>query len=110
MDGMIKRVELRASQSAVETEALKVLYAYEELLRLKHNGRRVRAIYTWRMFDNHGIIETIERLMRTSKKQPGFKELVKDGKKDLTFEALVVRHPGSFTQEAVKRSKQRLEE
>ncbi len=111
MDGMIKRVELRASQSAVETEILKVLYDYEELvLKAKNNGRRVRAIYTWRMFDEHGIIEAIERLMRTRKRQTGFNGLREMGLQYSTFEAVVVRHPKSFTPEAVKRAKQRLEE
>ena len=111
MDGMIKRVELRASQSAVETEVLKTLYAYEErVLRVRNNGRRVRAIRTWRMFDDHGIIPAIGIMMRTRKKHPGLIGLIEIGRQDLRFEALVLRHPESFSQEAVKLAKQRLDE
>jgi hypothetical protein len=111
MGDMIKRVELRASKSAVEIEILKLLYDYEELVLKKRNkGRNVRATYTWRMFDNHGIIEAIERLMRTRNRQTGFNELGGVGLKNATFEAVVVHHPETFTKEAVKRAKERLQE
>lgn len=109
-----RRVELLASAHGayndVELEALKAVYAYEEILMMKHNGRRVRASYTWRMIGQHGIIETIERLVRTRKSQSGFVELAKMGMQDLTFEAVVLRNPKSFTQEALSRARQRLGE
>jgi hypothetical protein len=111
MGDMIKRVELRASKSAVEIEILKVLYEYEELVLKKRNkGRNVRAIYTWRMFDKHGIIKAVERLMRTKKRQSGLSGLTEMGLQDLTFEAVVMRHPESFAKDVVQRAKERLQE
>lgn len=113
MDEIIKRIERKASehrhQSAVEIDALESVYAYEEFLMAKHNGRRVRATYTWRMLKKRGTIEALERLMRSTKIHPGLIALIKMGLKDLTFEAVVLSHPDSFTEEAVKRAKERLE-
>ncbi len=75
-----------------------------------HMGIDAAGEALWRMFDNHGIIEAIERLMRTRNRQTGFNELGGVGLKNATFEAVVVHHPETFTKEAVKRATERLQE
>jgi hypothetical protein len=108
-----RAVELRAAshgiKSAVELELLKALYAYEEVLSEK-NKRRTRASRTWQMIDRHGIIVAAERAVNRKIEATGYKVLVAMGLHDLTFEAVIVRHPDKFSQEVVARAKERLEE
>ena len=108
-----RAVELRAAEhglkSVLELELLKAVYAYEEVLSEKHK-RRTRASYTWRMIDRHGIITAAERAVNRKLETKGFKELVAMGLDDLTFEAVIIKHPDKFSPEVVTRSKERLEE
>lgn len=108
-----RAVELRAAshgiKSKVELELLKALYAYEEVLSEK-NKRRTRAARTWQMINRHGIIAAAERAVNRKIEATGYKLLVAMGLHDLTFEAVIVRHPDKFSQEVVTRSKERLEE
>jgi hypothetical protein len=108
-----RAVELRAAshgiKSTVELELLKALYAYEEVLSEK-NKRRTRATRTWQMIDRHGIIGAAERAVNRKIEATGYKVLVVMGLHDLTFEAVIVRHPDKFSQEVVARAKERLGE
>jgi len=108
-----RAVELRAiahvNKSAVEIELLKALYAYEEVLSEK-NKRRTRASRTWQMIDRHGIIGAAERAVNRKIEATGYRVLVAMGLHDLTFEAVIVRHPDKFSQEVVARAEERLEE
>jgi len=107
-----RKVELLASaygaKSAAEIEALKAIYAYEEVL-FEKNGRKTKASRTWQMVGRHGIIGAVERAVNRKDDPVGFTVLVDMGMMDLAFEAIVVRYPELFSQEAVSRSKQRLE-
>lgn len=106
-----RSVELRAaahgSKSNVELELLKALYAYEEVLSEK-NKRRTRATRTWQMIDRHGIIGAAERAVNRNIEAAGYKLLAAIGLHDLTFEAVIVRHPEIFSQEVIERAKERL--
>jgi hypothetical protein len=112
-----RAVELRADAhatklgvtNAVEREALRVIYAYEEILFKKH-GRKVRANYTWRMVKDHGIIGAVERAVNRPTDASGYLALVEMNMQDIAFEAVVLRHPDHFSAEAVQRSAQRLKE
>ncbi len=112
-DARRRAVELRAAshglKSVVELELLKAVYAYEEVLYEKNN-RRTRAAYTWRMIEKHGIITAAERAVTKRTQTKGYKELVAMGLQDLTFEAVIVRHPGKFSQTVFAQAKERLEE
>ena len=107
-----RAVELRAiahgSKNAVETELWKALYAYEEVLFEKHK-RRTRATYTRRMIDKYGIIMAAEKAVSNKKETKGYIELVAMGLHDLTFEAVIVRYPQTFSPEVVTLAKARLE-
>ncbi len=106
-------VELRASahgaKSDVEIKALQAIYAYEEALTAKR-GRRTRASRTWQMVKRLGIIETMERLVKRKDATTGYTTLAEIHMLDLAFEAVILRYPEFFSQEAVKRSRERLEE
>lgn len=108
-----RAVELRAiahgGKSAVEIELLQALYAYEAVL-TKKNNRKTRASRTWQMFDRHGIISGAERAVNRPVEAMGYKLLVDMGMQDLTFEAVIVRHPADFVSETVALAKARLEE
>jgi hypothetical protein len=102
----LRAVELRAesfgSGSSVEKEALQAVYAYEEVLSAK-NGKRTRASGTWQMIKRHGILGAVERAVNRSTDPQGYTALVEMGMEDLAFEAVILRHPQSFSEEAIKR-------
>ncbi len=108
-----KAVELRAeSHGAItqaEREALQAVYAYERALEEKH-GKAVRANRTWQMIKRHGIIKAVERAVDRPAETSGYKALLEMGMPDLAFEAVVCRHPDVFSQEAVSRAQERLQE
>lgn len=108
-----RAVQLRAqshgSKSAVETELLEAIYAYEEVLS-KKNNRRTHANRTWQMVKHYGIINAAERAVNRPADAMGYRVLVEMGFKDLTFESIIVRFPSEFDPELVKLSRKRLQE
>ena len=108
-----KAVELKAAkenaETAAEREALRAVYAYEKGLSLK-NGRNTRASRTWQMIKKHGIIEAVERAVNRKTETQGYTILVEMGMQDFAFEHVVLRHRELFSQEAIERSKERIEQ
>jgi hypothetical protein len=106
-----RAVELRAAlhraQSVAEQEALKAIYAYEEILSVKR-GRRTPASRTWQMVKRHGIIGAVERAVNRTTDASGYTALAEIGMLDLSFEAVILRHPDSFSANALARAKERL--
>lgn len=107
-----RAVELRAAAhgaaTVAEREALEAVYAYERVLSTKR-GRKTRASRTWQMIDRRGIIPAVEHVVKRSAESTGYTALVEMGLQDMAFEAVVLRHPGVFSAEAVQRSKERLQ-
>lgn len=108
-----RAVELRAISykptSKVELELLKALYAYEEVLTEK-NKRKTSDSRTWQMIKRHGLIHAAERAVDRKIEPAGYRLLVEMGMQDLTFEAVIVRYPESFSSDVVSRAKERLRE
>ena len=108
-----RAVELRAeahnAQTEAEKEALQAIYAYEELLTDK-NGKRTRANRTWQMIDRHGIIEAIERSVNRPVEPQGYTLLKDKGLEEHAFEAVILRHPDVFSDEAKQISAERLKD
>jgi hypothetical protein len=104
-------VELRAAahgaQTDAEREALRAVYAYEEVLSAKR-GRRTRASRTWQMIERHGIIGAVERVVNRPDETLAYTTLVEMHMEDFAFEALVLRYPQLFTPNTVSRAKMRL--
>ena len=110
-DARRRAVELRAaaygSASDAERECLEAIYAYEEILFLKH-GKRVRASRTWQMIKRRGIIAAIEQAVDRPDGTAGFTALKEVGLDNFAFEAVILRHSSLFSESAVDRSRQRM--
>ena len=112
-EARIRAVQIRAeaygAQTDAEIEAIQAIYAYEEVLTQK-NGKRTRASRTWPMIKRYGIIGGVERAVNREVEAQGYTALVEMGLEDFAFEAVILRHPDVFSDEAVERSKKRLSE
>ena len=106
-----KAIDLQVSThetgSAVETDGLAAVYAYEALLS-RRNGKRTRATATWQAIKRYGIIEAVQRALSRPPDEPGAITLRDLGLQELAFEALVMRHEAAFSAAAIKLSKARL--
>jgi hypothetical protein len=104
-------VELRAAaygaKSDAEREALAAIFAVEEVKSTR--SRRAHASRTWQSVKRHGILETVERVVRRAKATEGYAALVAAGMDDFTFEAVVIRHEALFEPSTVERARQRVE-
>ena len=97
----------RQPKNEVEREGYEAVYAYEEALsNLK--GKTTRAGRTWPMIEKHGMIGAIERIVTRRVETEGYRVLVEMGMEDMAFEAVVLRHPDSFSAAAVAASQDRL--
>jgi len=106
-----RAIELRAAahgaESDAEEEALQAVYAYERVLSSRH-GKKVLAARTWQMIKRDGIIKAVEKAVNRKADASGYKALAAMSLQNMAFEAVVLRHPGVFSREAVERSAERL--
>ena len=106
-----RAVELRALQHGattdVERECLEAVFAYEQVLSAK-NGKKTRASRTWPMIERHGIIDAVERAVNRKDEAMGYTALLKMGLENYAFEAVILRHPSSFSADVVQRSQERV--
>lgn len=105
-------VKLRAGQhdpkNEAEREAYEAVYAYEEAMSTK--AKRFRASRTWQMIARHGVIQAVERIVTRRSETAGYRVLVEIGLHDMAFEAVVLRHPDAFSEDAVTASRERLDQ
>lgn len=108
-----RAVELKAAQygakTVAEQEALQAVYAFETV-RSQEAGKRVRASRTWQSVKQHGILPTVERVVARKQPSDAYATLIDAGMEDFTFEAVVLRHEGAFSGEAVEQAKKRIDE
>ncbi len=107
--GIELRAKVHGAASKAEHECLQAIYAYEEVLTRK-NGRTTRATRTWQMIDRHGLLEAVERAVNRSTQTAGYKALTEMGLQDFAFEAVILKYPEAFSQDAVEKSRQRMAE
>jgi hypothetical protein len=107
-----RALELRAlahgARSEAERECLEAIYAYERVLTAKYK-KTTRASRTWQMVKRHGILGAVERAVNRKEETVGYTALLEMGLEDYAFEAVIIRYPGLFSAEAVKRSSDRLQ-
>jgi hypothetical protein len=107
-----KAIEIKASIHNATTEAeehaLQAVYAYERVMTLER-GRKTRATRQWHMITRLGIIVAVESIVKNPTGSAGYEALVKMGMQDMSFEAVVLRHPDVFSVEAVAQSQQSLD-
>jgi hypothetical protein len=108
-----RAVELRAAShsaiSGAERDALQAVYAYERTLYAKH-GRAIRASRTWKLIKQRGILPAVEHIVTRNEESLGYTALEQMGMRDMSFEAVILRHPHEFSPEAIRKSKERLGE
>lgn len=106
-------IDLRTAEygdaSEVEKECIQAILAYEEVLSRK-NGRRTRATRTWQMIKRRGILGAVERAVSRLTQTAGYELLVEMGLADFAFEAVILRYPEQFSEEAVVCSAARMRE
>lgn len=108
-----RAVELRAAahgaKTEVERECLEAIYAYERAESQIRN-KKFRASRTWPMVERRGIIPAVEHVVTRRVETTGYRTLIEMGLQDKAFEAVVLRHPSAFSEEAVRASRERLRE
>jgi hypothetical protein len=95
--------------SEVELAIVKAIYAYEEILRLEHDGKNIRAGGTWKSIRNRGLVGAIENIVTTPNDTEGLKKLKNLGMLNLSYEQVVLDHSDSFTEDAIYAAKETLE-
>jgi len=107
-----KAIEIKASThkptTEVEEQSLQAVYAHERVMTLER-GRKTRATRQWQMITKLGIINAMESIVKNPTASASYNALVKMGMQDMSFEAVVLRHPDVFSAEAVTQSKQSLD-
>ncbi|HCH4305835.1 TPA: hypothetical protein NKZ49_003265 [Vibrio parahaemolyticus] len=107
----LRAVAIRAKDYRCETEAEKLaieaVYAYEEVL-TQRNGKRTRASRTWQMIERRGVIGAVERAVNREGVSLGYTALVEMGLEEFAFEAVILRFPELFSNEAVQKSQERM--
>lgn len=101
------RAQAHGAKTEVERECLEAVHAYEEIL-TSRRGKRQPASRTWQMIRRLGILPAVERVVTKTHESSGNTELVKMGLKDYSFEAVILRHPESSSEEARARSRERM--
>ena len=84
------------------------LYTYEEEQSRLKKKANFRAHRLRGMLKRHGALKTAERKALDRESSTGFAVLEEAGKQDLTFEAIIVRYPDEFTEEAFAAAQARL--
>ena len=106
-------IELKAEDYGAETlaerEAIKAVYAYEEVLSAR-NGKKTRASRTWPMIQKYGIINAVERAVDSKAETKGYTALLEMGLEAYAFEAVILRYPELFSESAVEISQRRMSE
>jgi hypothetical protein len=81
----------------LEAETLAAIYASEAAM--SHvRGKKVRATKSWQIAREKGLLQAAERAANSDADHAALVEL---GLEDLSFDALILRHPESFSAAAV---------
>ncbi|MGU3794011.1 hypothetical protein [Vibrio parahaemolyticus] len=106
-----RAVAIRAEQYGCVTEAEKLaieaVYAYEEVL-TQRNGKRTRASRTWQMIERRGVLGAVEKAVNREEESLGYTALVEMGLEEFAFEAVILRYPELFSDQAVQKSRERM--
>ena len=103
------KAENYGAETSAEKEAIKAVYAYEEVLSAK-NGKKTRASRTWPMIQKYGIINAVERAVDRKSETKGYTALLEMGLEAYAFEAVILRYPELFSDSAVEISQRRMSE
>ena len=106
-----KGIELRAAaygaKTPVEQACAEAICAYEDLLNAGR-ARRVAAAGTRRLVRNHGLKGAVERAVNNAQDREGYRRFVRAGLQQFSFEAVVMRFPNHFSDQAKRRAESRM--
>ena len=102
-------VQPEATPGTVEHEVWQAIHALEEMLG-EERGKTVRLTRTRQKIARDGEAKTVSDLARSAAPAKGFDLLRERDRLDLSFEAVILRHPKTFDGPETSAARDRLEE
>jgi hypothetical protein len=93
----------------VEHDFWQTVHAFEYVL-TEERGKTTRLSRTRQKVARVGVVQTLKDWALSDKETDGFKMLLDRGMPELTGEAIVLRHPGSFESQVIGAASHRLAE
>lgn len=111
--GVELRAEMHRIQSDVQTEILRAVYAYEEVLAARH-GKRLTATKTWQLVRKQGALGAAETIVNRDTEPEVlnaiFAALAGLDMLDFAYESVVCRYPQFFKPSTVELARRHLQD